>query len=299
MPSPAMLEMMERLSARRGARPAGPPPIAELREQFTTTGLPPYPRPEDVVVTEIPDAGVPAFWIDTPDADPQRVLLFVHGGGFSLGSVRSHGELASRVGLASGTRVLFPEYRLAPEHPFPAAVDDVRAIWRWLREVLGAPAKSIAVIGDSAGANLLAGLLVALRAEGQDLPAAGVFLSPVLDLTGSGDSMTEKDGVDPIFTPGMIHGIFAGYLAGANPLSPVASPLFAPLTGLPPILVQVGSAELVLSDSERFYKEATAAGVAVELEVGEGLPHVYQAMRDTPEAAAATERIGEFLRQHL
>jgi monoterpene epsilon-lactone hydrolase len=299
MPSREMQEMIARLTTRRSHRAPAPPSLDELRASFTLTGLPPYPLPDDVVVSEIPTASLPAFWLDTPGTSADRVLLFVHGGGFALGSLHSHGELATRVGRAGRARVLFPEYRLAPEHPYPAAVDDVREMWRWLREDQAVPAKAIALIGDSAGANLLLGLLIALREEEEELPAAAVFLSPVLDLAASGASMIDKEGEDPIFTPAMIRGIFAGYLAGADPRSPSASPLFTSPAGLPPILLQVGSAELVLSDSERFAAEAAAANAPVTLEVGEGLPHVYQAMRDTPEAVTAIDQIGEFLRDHL
>jgi monoterpene epsilon-lactone hydrolase len=127
------------------------------------------------------------------------VLLFVHGGGFSLGSLRSHGELAARMARATGMRVLFPEYRLAPEHPFPAAVDDVAAVWRWLRDQ-GLPADSIGVCGDSAGAGLILALLASLRDAGEQLPSAAALMSPFCDLTASGASMIERAGEDPIFT---------------------------------------------------------------------------------------------------
>ncbi|MEC3954891.1 alpha/beta hydrolase [Nocardia sp. CDC153] len=298
MVSPEMREMIDRLRLRMVDRAAAPPPLDVMREHFTLTGLPPYPMADDVVAQPISDSPVPGFWLDGADARPDRVLLFVHGAGFALGSARSHGELATRIGRAGRARVLFPEYRLAPEHPYPAGPQDVLAIWRWLREDQGVPANSIAVAGDSAGANLLLGLILALRERGEEQPTAAVFLSPALDLSGSGASMVEQDGVDPIFTPAMIHGIFARYLAGTDPRSPAVSPLFADLAGLPPTLVQVGSAEVVLSDSERFAAKADAAGVDVTLEVAPDLPHVYQAMRDTPEAIAATDRIGEFLDRH-
>jgi epsilon-lactone hydrolase len=133
--------------------------------------------PGDVRVTEAPAAGVPAYWLAPPGVAADRVLVYLHGGGYSLGSLRSHGELAARLGRAAGMRVLFPEYRLAPEHPFPAAADDVRTVWRWLRDEQGQPAESVALCGDSAGGGLAAGLLTALRDAGDDLPAAAALLS--------------------------------------------------------------------------------------------------------------------------
>ncbi len=196
-------------------------------------------------------------------------------------------------------RVLFPEYRLAPEHPFPAAIDDVLAAWRWLRTAQDLSARSIAVAGDSAGGGLAVALLVAARDAGEALPAAGVLMSPTVDLTSSGASMTERADQDPLSTPAMLRQFAADYLAGADPKTPLASPLFAALSGLPPLLVQVGTADLLLSDSERLAAAAAEAGVDVTLEIGDGLPHVYQILPGTPEAAEATERIGKFLRARV
>ncbi len=227
------------------------------------------------------------------------MLLFLHGGGYELGSLRSDGELAARLGRASGMRVLFPEYRLAPEHPFPAAIDDVLAAWRWLRTDQDLSARSIAVAGDSAGGGLTVALLVATRAAGEALPAAAALMSPTVDLTSSGASMTERADQDPISTPALLRQFASDYLAGTDPKTPLASPLFASLSGLPPLLVQVGTADLLLSDSERLARAAVEAGVDVTLEIGEGLPHVYPIMLGTPEAAQATEQIGKFLRARV
>jgi monoterpene epsilon-lactone hydrolase len=155
------------------------------------------------------------------------------------------------------------------------------------------------VAGDSAGGGLAVALLVAARDAGEALPAAAVLMSPTVDLTSSGSSMTERADQDPISTPAMLRQFAADYLDGADPRTPLASPLFASLSGLPPLLVQVGTADLQLSDSERLATAATEAGVEVTLQVGDGLPHVYQLMLGTPEAAAATERIGRFLRAQV
>ncbi len=299
MPSVAMQAVMEALRDRqRAAAGLAPLTVSETRASFAPAGLI-HPVPGDVVVTEVSAGGVPAHWLGAPGADPGRVLIFLHGGGYQLGSLRSDGELAARLGRAGGMRVLFPEYRLAPEHPFPAAVDDVRAVWRWLRTDQGLGAGSIAVAGDSAGGGLAMALLVATRDAGDALPAAAVLMSPTVDLTSSGASMTERAGQDPISTPALLRQLASDYLAGADPRTPLASPLFASLSGLPPLLIQVGTADLLLSDAERLAAAAAAAGVDVHLEVGEGLPHVFQLTLGTPEAADATERIGTFLRARV
>ncbi|HEY2518473.1 MAG TPA: alpha/beta hydrolase [Streptosporangiaceae bacterium] len=299
MPSQAMQDLIEMLRKQQRASAGDTSPtLAERRAGFTPGGFP-HPVPADVQVTAVTAGGVPAHWLAAPGADPGRVLLFLHGGGFEFGSVASDGELAARLGRASGMRVLFPEYRLAPEHPFPAAIDDVLAVWRWLRTGQGLSATSLAVAGDSAGGGLAVSLLVATRDSGGALPAAAVLMSPTVDLTSSGASMTERADQDPISTPALLGELAAGYLAGADPRTPLASPLFAPLAGLPPLLVLVGTADVLLSDSERLAAAATQAGVDVTLHVGDGLPHVYPIMLGTPEAAEATGQIGAFLRARV
>ncbi len=299
MPSHAMRDVIDGLREQRKAA-AGqvPPTLAERRATFAPAGRP-HPVPDDVRVTEVTAGGVPAHWLDAQETDAGRVLIFLHGGGFEFGSVRSDGELAARLGRAAGMRVLFPEYRLAPEHHFPAAIDDVIAAYRWLRTDQRLSASSIAVAGDSAGGGLAVGLLVATRDAGEALPAAAALMSPTVDLTSSGASMTERVDQDAISTPAMLRQFAADYLAGADPRTPLASPLFASLAGLPPLLVLVGTADLLLSDSERLAAAADQAGVDVTLEIGEGLPHVYPLMLGTPEAAEATEEIGKFLRARV
>jgi epsilon-lactone hydrolase len=299
MPSQAMQDLIDTFRDRQKASASqAPPTLEELRASFAPAGRL-YPVPDDVRVTEVDAGGVPAHWLTAPGADTGRVLLFLHGGGFELGSLRSDGELAARLGRASGMRVLFPEYRLAPEHPFPAAIDDVLAAWRWLRTDQGLSARSMAVAGDSAGGGLAVALLVATRDAGEALPAAATLMSPTVDLTSSGASMTDRVDQDPFSTPALLRQLASDYLAGADPKTPLASPLFASLSGLPPLLVLVGTADLLLSDSERLAAAATEAGVDVTLEIGEGLPHVYPIMLGTPEAAEATEQIGKFLRARV
>src|SRR5690242_4980134 len=217
-----MQNLIDALRDRRKAS-AGqpPPPLEELRAAFAPAGRL-HPIPGDMLVTEVTAGGVPAHWLDAPEADTGRVLLFLHGGGFRLGSLRSHGELAARLGRASGMRVLFPEYRLAPEHPFPAAIDDVLTAWHWLRTEQDLPAASMAVAGALAGGGLAVALLVAVRDAGQPLPAAAVLMSPTVDLTSSGASMTERADQDPVSTPALLCQLAADYMAGANPRTPLA-----------------------------------------------------------------------------
>ena len=299
MPSQEMQDLIDGFWDQKKAAASQPPPtLEERRANFAPAGRI-HPVPNDVRVTEVTAGGVPAHWLEAPEADTGRVLVFLHGGGFQFGSLRSDGELAARLGRASGMRVLFPEYRLAPEHPFPAAIDDVIAAVRWLETAERPNVRSIAVAGDSAGGGLAVALLVALRDGGAALPAAAVLLSPTVDLTSSGASMTERVDQDPFSTPDMLREFAADYLAGADPKTPLASPLFAALTGLPPMLLLAGTADLLLSDSQRLASAAAGAGVDVSLEVGEGLPHVYPIMLGTPEASEATERIGNFLRARV
>ena len=291
-----MQGVLKLLRERQKADSQRPPvTVEQARAAFAPAGII-HPIPDDVCVSTVDAGGVPAHWLDAPGVDADGVLLFLHGGGFQFGSLRSDGELAARVGRASGMRVLFPEYRLAPEHPFPAAIQDVLATWRWLRTDQQLSAGSVAVAGDSAGGGLAVSLLVAARDAGDSMPVAAVLMSPTVDLSSSGASITDRVDQDPISTPALLRQLASDYLAGADPKTPLASPLFASLSGLPPMLVQVGTADLLLSDSERLAKAAAEAGVDVHLEVGQGLPHVYALMLGTPEAAEAIERIGKFLR---
>jgi epsilon-lactone hydrolase len=299
MPSQAMQDVIDALrEQQKASADQAPPPLEERRAAFAPAGRL-HPIPDDVMVSEVDAGGVPAHWLAAPGANTGRVLLFLHGGGYELGSLRSDGELAARLGRASGMRVLFPEYRLAPEHPFPAAIDDVMTAWHWLRTDQDLSAESMAVAGASAGGGLAVALLVATRDAEEASPASAVLMSPTVDLTSSGASMTERADQDPVSTPDMLRQFASDYLAGADPKTPMASPLFASLDGLPPLLIQVGTADLLFSDSERLATAAIQAGVRVTLEIGEGLPHVYQLMLGTPEAAAATEQIGQFLRAQV
>jgi monoterpene epsilon-lactone hydrolase len=296
MPSPAMQQVIDSLWQRRAARASGPArSLAETRESYAPAAQL-RPLPDDIAIEQVDAGGVPAYWLTAPEADPERVLMYVHGGGYQLGSVRSHGPVAANLGRRTGRRVFLPEYRLAPEHPFPAAVDDIQAAWRWLVTGGGVDPAAVVIAGDSAGGGLTLALMHALRDAGEALPAGAVLISPFLDLTASGTSLTERASQDPIFTPDAIRSFAAVYLDGADPRDPAASPLLGSQAGLPPLLIQAGGAEVLLSDSERLAKAATEAGVSVTLQVTEALPHVYHGALDTPETAEATRQIAEFTR---
>jgi monoterpene epsilon-lactone hydrolase len=287
-----MRDTVDALWQRRAARASNPPrTLDQARVAFAPAGHL-VPLPNDVLVTAVDAYGVPAYWLDVPGAG-RAVLLYVHGGGYSLGSLHSHGPLAAALGRATRRRVLFCEYRLAPEHRFPAAVEDVATVWRWLGTADVDPA-SVVAAGDSAGGGLVLGLLHAVRDAGGPLPAGAVLMSPYLDQTASGTSIQERADQDPIFTPDAIRRIAHTYLGSGEATDPAASPLFASHTGLPPLLIQVGTAELLLSDAERLADAATAAGVEVTLQAGDGLPHVYQGALDTPESARALREIAAF-----
>lgn len=244
--------------------------------------------------------GVDARWIQVPGARNDRTLLYFHGGGFQVGSVRSHYELIARLSQASGCRALGVNYRLAPEHRFPAAVHDACRAYQWLLDQGIHPGR-IAVAGDSAGAGLAVSALVALRDQGRPLPAAAVLMSAWTDLTASGESYAGRAEADPIHQRPMILAMARNYLGeSGDPRDPLASPLFADLKGLPPMLIQVGDRETVLDDSRVLALKARAAGVDVQLEVWAGMIHVFQQFpAELPEAVRAIASIGRFLDRHM
>ncbi len=243
--------------------------------------------------------GVDAEWLDGPGARPDRVVLYLHGGGYVLGSVSSHRDMISRLSAAAGARALALNYRLAPEHPFPAAVEDAVAAYRWLLEQGIAPT-CVVVAGDSAGGGLAAATLVALRDRKLPLPAAGALLSPWVDLEGIGESMNGGVADDPMVRKDLIAAMAPTYLNGANPRTPLAAPLHADLRGLPPLLIQVGRREVLLDDSTRLALAAQRAGVDVTLEVWPGMIHVWQIFAsELAEGREAIARIGAFVHKRI
>jgi epsilon-lactone hydrolase len=254
------------------------------------------PMPADVDVTAADVGGVAAEWVVAAGADDDRALLYLHGGAYTRGSVRSHRSFCGRLSVDTKARVLALDYRLAPEHPYPAAVDDATAGYRWLLDE-GFDPQRLVVAGDSAGGGLTAALLLALGAEGDPRPAGAVLLSPWVDLTMSGASMEERAAEDPICSPGSLARSAAWYAGGEDPACPLISPLFGDLTGLPPLLVLVGTAEVLLDDSLRFAAAADAVGVDLTLVVEAGLLHVWPLFPGVPESDAAVAQIGEWVRK--
>jgi epsilon-lactone hydrolase len=243
-------------------------------------------------------AGVPAEWVSAPDADGGHVLLYFHGGGYVQGSIVTHRNLAGRLSAATGSFVLLPDYRLAPEHPHPAALEDAVEVYRWLLQN-GTDPTRMAVAGDSAGGGLTAALLLALRDRGEPLPAAAVMMSPWVDLACDSPTYQSKAAVDPMIQEDRIKQMAAWYLGPVgDAAAPYASPLQGELHDLPPTLVHVGSSEVLLDDAQRFAAKAEAAGVDVTLEVWDEMIHVWHWFADLPEAGEAIDRIGEFVRKH-
>lgn len=255
--------------------------------------------PEGTKIEAAVLAGVPAEWITHPDALGVGVFLLLHGGGYNAGNCVTHRRLASLISAASGMRVLVPDYRLAPENPFPAAVQDALAVYgAVLADKI--PAGQICVGGDSAGGGLAAALLLALRDAGAPLPASGVMLSPWTDILCEGESYAERKEIDPSIDPDGLRDAGRLYCGEGDPNHPLMSPVKADLAGLPPLLIQVGDCETMLDDSRVFAQRAEAAGVDVSLEVWPEMWHVWhQWAPDVPEAVEAIDKIGRFVRDHM
>ena len=259
-----------------------------------------WPVADDVELNPVDLDGVPGEWSMVPGTDPSRVLVFFHGGGYCSGSIRSHRRMATEAGRAAGVRLLAVGYRLAPEHPFPAARDDALTAWHWLGKQ-GIDAAHIAVGGDSAGANLSVALINQLRADSEELPACAWLVSPWTDLTMSGPTMTTKDAVDPLMHKGYLQELANAYVpAGMESNDPRISVLYADLHGLPPALIQVGSDETLLDDASRFATAAGAADVPVTLEIWPYMIHawhLWNAHLDAGRRALASA--AAFIRRHL
>jgi len=246
-----------------------PAELIERRKRLDALGGQ-YPLPTDVRLEAADANGVSGEWTMTPEANPANVILYLHGGGYTTGSLQSHRHMVAQAGREARARTIALDYRLAPEHPFPAAVED-------------------AVAGDSAGGGLTVALLVSLRDAGLPLPACAWCSSPWVDLEGAGGSMTAKAAVDPMVQPPYLIELAATYLHGADPRTPLAAPLYADLRGLPPMLIQVGSAETLLDDAVRLAGVAGAADVRVRLEVWPDMIHVWHMF--APRLHAATEAL--------
>jgi monoterpene epsilon-lactone hydrolase len=267
--------------------------IAQRRRDIDARGLA-YRLPADIKAEPVAANGVRSEWTSSPDADPSRVVLYFHGGGYVIGSLDSHRHMVAEIGRAARARTLAIDYRLAPEHPFPAAVDDAMDAYRFLLS-RGVQPSGITIAGDSAGGGLVVAAMVAIREAGLPQPACGWPISPWVDMEAIGGSMTSKAATDPTVQQAGILDMAKLYLKDANPRSPLAAPIYADLRGLAPLLIQVGAAETLLDDAIRLAQVAGAADVAVNLQVWPEMIHVWHIYY--PELAAGRRAIaagGEF-----
>lgn len=274
-------------------------PVETRRAQFEALRAQ-IPLPSDVQVEAITAGSVAAEGVSTPGVDDHHVLLYVHGGGYVMGSCASYRVVAATFARVAQARVLVLDYRLAPEHPFPAALDDCIAAYRWLLES-GIQPKHLVVVGDSAGGGLVLATLVSLRQAAIPLPAGAVLISPWLDMTLSAASYTTNAEADFIDSRDLLLEMRQRYLGERDPHSPLASPLFADVHGLPPMLVYAGSDEVLLDDAIHLAERLRHVGGSVELQIGEGFWHTWPvtaATRPFPEGTLALDHIGDFVRSH-
>lgn len=259
-----------------------------------------WPVAEDIELERVDIDGVPGEWSIAPGSDASRILLYFHGGGYCSGSIMSHRRLVTEAGRAAKVRTLAIEYRLAPEHPFPAALDDALSAWRFLRS-RGVAAGHIAVGGDSAGGGLSVALINQLRKAGEPIPGCAWLISPWTDLTLSGSTLTTKEAVDPIIHKTYLAELTEAYLPETfDRRDPRVSPLFADLAGLPPTLIQVGACETLLEDSTRFARAAGVANIAVTLQIWPDMIHAFPMWNAHLEPGRrALAQAGEFIGRQL
>lgn len=290
MPSEAFTNIVAMMEANDTLRA----PIAE-RRAAVEQGFQFFPVAPGAVIEEVDAGGVPAEWVATPDARDDVALLYLHGGAYTICSPRTHRSITSGLSARTRARVLAADYRLAPEHPFPAAVDDALTAYRFLLDG-GVSADRLAVAGDSAGGGLSIALLVAARDAGLPLPAAAAVLSPWTDLELTGETMDTKADVDPMLNRERLKESADAYLSGTDARAPLASPIYADLSGLPPLFIHVGGRETLLDDAHRLAARAKQHGVDVTLEIEEEMIHIWHVFAGlAPEGDAGLDRVGAFL----
>ncbi|HWX13507.1 MAG TPA: alpha/beta hydrolase [Methylocella sp.] len=292
---------MSEIDAIRALLSSKPRPVGwqERRKRLDEVGSV-WPVAEDIRLETIRLDGLPAEWSFAPGSDAARVLMFFHGGGYCSGSILSHRRMVTEAGRAAGSRTLAVGYRLAPENPFPAALDDALASWRWLRSQ-NIAANHIAVGGDSAGAGLTVSLITRLREDGEELPGCAWLASPWTDLTVSGETLVSKDAVDPLIHKAYLMELADAYLPpGMDRKDPRVSPLYTDLKNFPPVLIQVGAEETLLADATRFASAAGAANVPVTLEIWPHMIHAFALWNAHLEPGRrALANAGSFIRKHL
>ncbi|MDY7095634.1 MAG: alpha/beta hydrolase [Acidobacteriota bacterium] len=258
-----------------------------------------FPPPPEVERRELRVGGVRCLCLQPPVVGEDGAVVYFHGGGYVSGSLGTHAELTAKLALAARSPVYLVDYRLAPEEPFPAALEDALAVLRGLAE-LPVPPRRLALAGDSAGGGLALAAMISLREAGEPLPRAAACFSPWVDLEATGESVRTRAEQDKILKGHMLRTIAELYLDGTDPRHPLASPLYGDLRGLPPLLIQVGTAEVLLDDAYRLAQRAREQGVAVELQVEEHLIHVWHLFSSLlPEGQQSICEAGAFLRRHL
>lgn len=273
--------------------------VAGFREQMANAGKMSPKIPEDVMVEPVDAGGIPCEWVSKDMVQDGKAILYLHGGGYVFGNLDGYRDLAWRLSAETGVRVLIADYRLAPEYPFPAAVEDATACIRWLMSQEYDPS-DIVIGGDSAGGGLAVATMVNLKNLGIKQPAGAFLLSPWVDLACSGDSMAKNAKEDCMLSPVSLNAMADLYLGEHDHRAPLASPLFADLSGLPPSVIHVGSTEVLLSDSERLADKFKAAGGESVLEIWPKMPHVFPVFAARiPEGKQAIEKIGEFVKTRL
>ena len=275
-------------------------PVETARKHFEKVARTLLPRAIGIEVEQTQLAGIDVDWLRPKKADKSKVILYLHGGAYVIGSRRTHRQMVSHIARAAGVTAVLPEYRLAPEHPFPAAIDDAVAVYRALLES-GFKPEDIVISGDSAGGGLSVATLLALRHAGDPLPAAAVLMSPFLDVTASGESATTRADQDPWFQVTDMAVVARYYCPDESKWrDPLVSPVFANVSGLPPMLVHVGDDEILLSDSTRLVEKLEAAGIDVEFEIFPHMWHVFQMfVGKMPEGKKAVAKIGDYIRKRL
>ena len=298
MASPEALAIKEQLRL-LGETVGGTESVEEQRAQFEMAVAMMTVAPEGVAWTKVDAGGVPAIWADAEEGSSDHVVMYVHGGGYVIGSATGYRNFTGQLASAVGCRVLSVDYRLAPEHPHPAAVEDSTSAYRWLLDH-GFGADRLAISGDSAGGGLTVSTLLKLRDDATPLPVAGVPISPWVDMEGIGESMTTRAEVDMLVDEVGLKGMAEMFLAGQDARDPLAAPLYGDFSGLPPLLIQVGDEETLLDDSTRLAEAAESAGVEVRLDVFPEMQHVFQLFTgNMPEADEAVAQIGAWLRPRL
>ena len=297
MASPQLQELLEMFAERAAVFSETPPSLEERRMGANMMGA----RFQDLdgIRTESVDAdGVPAEWVSAPDSENGHIL-YLHGGGYVTGSVISHRGMAANLSRTSGCRVLTIDYRLAPENKHPAQVEDARTAYRWMLNN-GADPSTLFIAGDSAGGGLTVATLLAIRDAGDPMPAGGICISPWVDMEGMGESMNTKAGIDPMVSKEGLEEMATYFLGEGDRRDPLAAPLHADLTGLPPLLLIVGTAEVLLDDAVRLHENAQAASVNCTLEIWDDMIHIWPWFAPfLPEGQQAMEQMGVFIKEQI